>query len=668
MVSPLPLPPVMSVLRPLAWAAVAAPTLLAFNVSPSATFLNQALALFFWGLLATALAWAAPLNRDSARVAGLALGAPALVLVVMALGAVFSTVLGTLPASLSLSALGLLAATLVVCAAGARAGAAGATLGRTVWRLLCEGLVVAGALHVLLAWVQVFLPDLADGQWVARSGLAGRTVGNLRQPNHVCTLMLLAMVAAVALTPAQPGMSRLWVWRPPHAVARGARDAQLAAARWLTVLGLAAFSWTLVATASRTALIGLLLLALWGLVDRSLAAGARRALLATPLMYGAAWGLMAWWSQAADKAFGAQQRLGESDLSASRLGIWRDSLQLLAEHPWTGVGFGEFNFAWTLTVLPNRPVAFFDHTHNLLLQWAVELGIPVAVLLTAAVLWMLWRLGKAAFGRNADNTRARVLRPLLVCLLILGVHSQLEYPLWYAYFLLPAAFWAGLGLAMARGVPPAGERSGDTVPAALTPSPRAPSAAALAREHLVWVLEHSRDWRGLAAGLLLAGGAVLAVMDYQRVVQVFSADALQPLPQRIAAGQRSWFFSHHADYAAATVAPEPAQEMDALRRAAHYLLDTRLMMAWADAHASSGDLPRARYLAARLREFRNPVSRTYFDACPTGPVPLAPVAPAAPANMPPASLLAQASEPSPGPPYQCRGSDPQVRLRWTDFR
>ncbi|MFY8088671.1 MAG: hypothetical protein ACOVOG_15725, partial [Rubrivivax sp.] len=105
-----------------------------------------------------------------------------------------------------------------------------------------------------------------------------------------------------------------------------------------------------------------------------------------------------------------------------------------------------------------------------------------------------------------------------------------------------------------------------------------------------------------------------------------------------------------------------------LRRAAHYLLDTRLMMAWADAHASSGDLPRARYLAARLREFRNPVSRTYFDACPTGPVPLAPVAPAAPANMPPASLLAQASEPSPGPPYQCRGSDPQVRLRWTDFR
>jgi O-antigen ligase len=659
MSSLLPLPSVISVLRPLAWAAVAAPTLLAFNVSPSATFLNQALSLFFWGLMATALAWAAPLSRDSARVVGLSLAAPALVLGVMALGALFSMVLGSLPISLSLSAIGLLVAALVVCAAGTRAGAADVALGRTVWRLLCEGLVLAGALHVLLAWVQVFVPELADGQWVARSGLSGRTVGNLRQPNHVCTLMLLAMVAAVALTPSTPGVSRLWSWRAPHAVARGAQDARLAGALWLTGLGLAAFSWTLVATASRTALIGLLLLALWGLVDRSLAAGARRALLATPLLYAAAWGLMAWWSQAADKTFGAQQRLSESDLSASRLGIWRDSLQLLAEHPWAGVGFGEFNFAWTLTVLPNRPVAFFDHTHNLLLQWAVELGIPAALVLTATLLWVLCRLGKAAFGRNADRTRARVLRPLLVCLLILGVHSQLEYPLWYAYFLLPAAFWVGLGLAMARGVPPSDERGGDTVPAALAAS--APTTATRAREGLAWMLERSRDWRGLAAGVLLTAGAVAAVIDYQRVVQVFSAGALEPLPQRIAAGQRSWFFAHHADYAAATVAPEPALEMDALRRAAHYLLDTRLMMAWADAHASSGDLPRARYLAARLREFRNPVSRSYFEACPVGPLPVAP----ANTPLPSAAIV---GEPPPELPYQCRGSDPQVKLRWTDFR
>jgi hypothetical protein len=91
--------------------------------------------------------------------------------------------------------------------------------------------------------------------------------------------------------------------------------------------------------------------------------------------------------------------------------------------------------------------------------------------------------------------------------------------------------------------------------------------------------------------------------------------------------------------------------MDALRRAEHYLLDTRLMTTWAEAHARSGDLPRARYLAERLREFRHPDSHAFFQACP---------------------LAQQAAAPAPAVvaplPYPCQGPDPQVLLRWTDFR
>ena len=40
---------------------------------------------------------------------------------------------------------------------------------------------------------------------------------------------------------------------------------------------------------------------------------------------------------------------------------------------------------------------------------------------------------------------------------------------------------------------------------------------------------------------------------------------------------------HHADYAAATVAPHPSTEIEALARATHYLLDTRITIAWAKA-------------------------------------------------------------------------------------
>ena len=48
--------------------------------------------------------------------------------------------------------------------------------------------------------VQVFAPDLADGSWLARYGIAGRAAGNLRQPNHLASLMMWAAIAAVYIT------------------------------------------------------------------------------------------------------------------------------------------------------------------------------------------------------------------------------------------------------------------------------------------------------------------------------------------------------------------------------------------------------------------------------------------------------------------------------------
>ena len=50
-------------------------------------------------------------------------------------------------------------------------------------------------------------------------------------------------------------------------------------------------------------------------------------------------------------------------------------------------------------------------------------------------------------------------------------------------------------------------------------------------------------------------------------------------------------------------------------RATHYLLDTRLMMAWARALEEAGDDERARYVAQRLREFRNEGSASFFAPC-----------------------------------------------------
>jgi hypothetical protein len=90
--------------------------------------------------------------------------------------------------------------------------------------------------------------------------------------------------------------------------------------------------------------------------------------------------------------------------------------------------------------------------------------------------------------------------------------------------------------------------------------------------------------------------------------------AAGPPPRRIADGRRSILFGHHADYAAATIAEQPGKVMKAFERAPHYLLDSRLMIAWAKAHAERGELDKARWIAARLREFRSD-AEGFFAPC-----------------------------------------------------
>ncbi|MBI3307295.1 MAG: O-antigen ligase family protein [Candidatus Omnitrophica bacterium] len=73
----------------------------------------------------------------------------------------------------------------------------------------------------------------------------------------------------------------------------------------------------------------------------------------------------------------------------SRFFVWQDALGMLRDHPWFGVGLG--NFKW---VFPNyqseRLLMSWDHAHQDYLELAIELGIPAAMLLffSFAGLWI----------------------------------------------------------------------------------------------------------------------------------------------------------------------------------------------------------------------------------------------------------------------------------------
>lgn len=342
-----------------------------------------------------------------------------------------------------------------------------------------------------------------------------------------------------------------------------------------------ALLFAVVLSASRTGAVGVLLLAAWGAIDRGLSRPVRLLLLLAPVGYAAMWFALSVGSEAAtgDRGFGGAGRLAANDMTDPRVAIWANAIELIAAHPWLGVGIGEFNFAWTLTPFPDRPRQFFDHTHNLPLQLMVEMGVPAAVLVLALLLFGLWRALSTAV--RATGPAAISLRCLSMMLLLVALHSLLEYPLWYAHFLLPAALVWGLVLG----------------------APRAAPAAAGARGELL---------RPVAVAVAAGGAMMLA--DYARVVAIFAPPAeARPLAERILIGQRSWFFAHHADYARVTATIEPRLEM--YQRPLHHLLDARLMIAWSVTLAANGEVDRARHVARRLAEFGHPQAREFFAPC-----------------------------------------------------
>jgi hypothetical protein len=230
--------------------------------------------------------------------------------------------------------------------------------------------------------------------------------------------------------------------------------------------------------------------------------------------------------------------------------------------------------------------------HNLPLHLAVELGLPLASALLGLLAWGLWLGARRVHARDDESGLAG--RFALALVLLILVHSLLEYPLWYAYFLLPTVWAFGYVLSLA-------------------PQPAAAEPAAPVEPVRPW-------WPGVAAGLLMLAGAGFMLVDYIRVVVIYAPPAhARPLGERIERGQHSPLFGHHADYAAMTTGDvDAAAQALAARRAPHHLLDVRLMEAWAKTLAERGQVDRARYLAARLREFRNPASTGFFAGCTVG--------------------------------------------------
>ena len=139
----------------------------------------------------------------------------------------------------------------------------------------------------------------------------------------------------------------------------------------------------------------------------------------------------------------AGRGVGEQLQGGARLPLWLSMLDAVGRAPLWGYGWQQVAIAHQTVALDHPPVMhLFEHSHNLVLDLLLWAGVPVggtiALLITAASVMQLRALRDA--------------RALWLMAAALGVlvHSMLEYPIEYAYFLLPT----GLCLGAAHGLCP----------------------------------------------------------------------------------------------------------------------------------------------------------------------------------------------------------------------
>lgn len=125
---------------------------------------------------------------------------------------------------------------------------------------------------------------------------------------------------------------------------------------------------------------------------------------------------------------------------SARLQILYDSARLFLQSPWLGTGIGSMRgetFLLTDTPASLATQQVFEHAHNIFLHLLAEMGIGAFLIVSAGlVIWLRafkWR------ELNLETWWA------IALLGILGIHSLVEFPLWFTFYLGIAAILLGAG-------------------------------------------------------------------------------------------------------------------------------------------------------------------------------------------------------------------------------
>jgi hypothetical protein len=247
--------------------------------------------------------------------------------------------------------------------------------------------------------------------YVVQTDFGDRAMGNLGQPNQLATLMLIGIA------------SLIWTFEKKQIGVTG------------LVAGVAFLTLALVLTRSRSGMLSGLVMSgflLWKCQPRASrlkpsyifvwAVTYGICLLATPYVQ--------------DFLILGDSRSMNVAVDIARPIIWKQVLTGISHAPWFGYGWNQTPTAHSFGSIAVPGLLTYTNAHNIVLDLVAWTGIPLGLFLTGLCGW--WFVSRIYRVSQVNAVYA------MAALLPVLVHSMVEYPFAYSYFLLASGLMIGI--------------------------------------------------------------------------------------------------------------------------------------------------------------------------------------------------------------------------------
>lgn len=128
-----------------------------------------------------------------------------------------------------------------------------------------------------------------------------------------------------------------------------------------------------------------------------------------------------------------------------RLDMWSQLGVALSQQPWFGYGWNQTSMAQIAAFDIHPSHEWYKSAHNIVFDLLIWNGVIIGgIIVLYIATWLYW------LNKGVKDT-VSIVATLMVCAIL--IHGMLEFPLHYAYFLLPVGFLLGIIQAQYRTLP-----------------------------------------------------------------------------------------------------------------------------------------------------------------------------------------------------------------------